>query len=73
LICAELSCGRRWTAEEKKHLPSWFKSRANLTEEEIVSQYKQDFGHFRSFAAIQAMLYQRGAGHLRCKKRISDF
>lgn len=50
-------------------LPRWFEPRANLSEEDIESQFEQDFGHYRSFGAIQAILYQKGAGHLRRKRK----
>lgn len=50
-------------------MPQWFEPRANLPEEDIEAQFKQDFGHYRSIAAIQAMLYHLGAGHLRRKKK----
>ncbi|KAJ6033856.1 pectate lyase superfamily protein domain-containing protein [Penicillium canescens] len=61
--------GRRWTAEQKACLPRWFESRAHLPEKEIELEFKQDFGHSRTFAAIQAKLYEVGAGKLRRKRK----
>ncbi|KAJ6060206.1 hypothetical protein N7444_002060 [Penicillium canescens] len=49
--------------------PDAFKSRAHLSEEEIEFWFKQDFGHSRTFASIQAKLYEVGAGKLRRKKK----
>jgi hypothetical protein len=41
----------------------------HLPEKEIELQFKQYFGHSRTFAAIQAKLYEVGAGKLRRKKK----
>ncbi|KAI2756354.1 hypothetical protein DTO006G1_7994 [Penicillium roqueforti] len=60
---------RRWTTEQKARLPRWFKSRSHLPEKEVELHFKHDFGHSRTFAAIQAKLYEVGAGKLRRNKK----
>ncbi|KAJ5318611.1 hypothetical protein N7476_005031 [Penicillium atrosanguineum] len=62
--------GRRWTEAEKSRVPGWFEPRAHLTDKEIELEFRKDFGHSRTISAIQAILYQKGAGHLRRKKKI---
>ncbi|KAJ5309347.1 uncharacterized protein N7443_001808 [Penicillium atrosanguineum] len=62
--------GRRWTGEEKSRVVGWFEPRAHLTDKEIELEFRKDFGHSRTISAIQAILYQKGAGHLRRKKKI---
>jgi hypothetical protein len=50
---------RPWTSEERDRVPPWFRARKHLPQEEVVAQFEQDFGHHRSFGAIQTASYHR--------------
>jgi hypothetical protein len=50
---------RPWTSEERDRVPPWFRARKHLPQDEVVAQFEQDFGHHRSFGAIQTASYHR--------------
>ncbi|KAF7177422.1 hypothetical protein CNMCM7691_005627 [Aspergillus felis] len=50
---------RPWTSEERARVPQWFRARKHLPRKEVVAQFEQDFGHHRSFGAIQTASYYR--------------
>jgi hypothetical protein len=64
---------RVWTSEELDRVPPWFRARKHLPQEEVVAQFEQDFGHHRSFGAIQTASYRRsktkGYGNPRKRRR----
>jgi hypothetical protein len=62
---------RPWTSEERERVPQWFRARKHLPHKEVVAQFEQDFGHRRSFGAIQTASYYRSKtkGHGNPHKR----